>query len=430
MVLLVGCMLFSGLWVTKTEAAEDSAKDKFLCYVIQYDGEEITGYGIAVPMCHDSTYYVVTDENVYTGDDIQYYYFSCKENLMLLDYVQTYSNLGVVLFSVSDGYEPDDTFYEAASPVQGQSAEMLYYDADGNECTKVLTVNELTGNDEGQMGMEVEGFPEESIKYPAVVIDESGQCLGLVVKGNFIWTTYADAEAFYADSEGEAVVEESDSEQEENSVMVGSGKENGQSGSTNVAMVAGIVAVLACVIAAAAVLAIRHSKKKKTSGAQKPEEYGATMPMKPEEYGATMPTKPEEYGATMPLKPEEYGATMPMGVEEYGATMPLPRQTELVSLKATDGPLKDMVFPLRGEELILGTENNSFAKLEKAISGVDGRHCRLFISDGKLMLEDLGSEMGTYLKRTNERVVSGSPVCVEMGTEFYLGKPENSFLIQ
>jgi hypothetical protein len=80
--------------------------------------------------------------------------------------------------------------------------------------------------------------------------------------------------------------------------------------------------------------------------------------------------------------------------------------------------------------MIIGRSNQSFAPFAEGTSGVDRNHCRIFIEEGHLMLEDLGSEQGTYLKTTNSKIEPGTPVCVEIGTEFYLGKPENSFIIQ
>ncbi len=60
---------------------------------------------------------------------------------------------------------------------------------------------------------------------------------------------------------------------------------------------------------------------------------------------------------------------------------------------------------------------------------ISEEHCKLFWQDGNLMLVDLGSSSGTYIKE-NIRLNENEAVALNVGDTFFLGSKTNSFVVK
>ena len=67
----------------------------------------------------------------------------------------------------------------------------------------------------------------------------------------------------------------------------------------------------------------------------------------------------------------------------------------MVCLRAKDGPAKGTVYPLRGESVIIGRDNE--AQIQVIDQGVSRRHAEVFCVGEMYFIRDLGSRNGTYV---------------------------------
>ena len=108
------------------------------------------------------------------------------------------------------------------------------------------------------------------------------------------------------------------------------------------------------------------------------------------------------------------GAELPRDVEHcpsHGEPVKLLRQTHCFSYRSV---ATDLNVEMTDKELMIGKT----AECELRIVNddyVSRRHARLFLSDGKIHLEDLGSSNGTFLRVRK-------PIALEPGDEVLVGK--------
>ena len=60
--------------------------------------------------------------------------------------------------------------------------------------------------------------------------------------------------------------------------------------------------------------------------------------------------------------------------------------------------------------------------------GVSALHCELHYTSGRLELTDLGSTYGTFIG-DGIRLEANRPYSLQAGETFYLGAPDNKFMI-
>jgi pSer/pThr/pTyr-binding forkhead associated (FHA) protein len=86
------------------------------------------------------------------------------------------------------------------------------------------------------------------------------------------------------------------------------------------------------------------------------------------------------------------------------------------SLVVTEGSLKGTTIALASAPVLIGRSPECTLVLDDDYSS--GRHARLFSSDGRWMIEDLGSTNGTFIGRTQLT----APTPVEPGTQLRIGR--------
>lgn len=99
-------------------------------------------------------------------------------------------------------------------------------------------------------------------------------------------------------------------------------------------------------------------------------------------------------------------------------------------IQGVSGALAGQRFMLRkGSPVVLGRDpQRSNILFPKDTPGVSGRHCGLWVENGQVFLQDLGSSHGTYLQ-PGTRLAGGQPVQLRPGDSFYLGSPKESFAL-
>lgn len=86
-------------------------------------------------------------------------------------------------------------------------------------------------------------------------------------------------------------------------------------------------------------------------------------------------------------------------------------------------------LPLGSGALIFGRDaSRCTAVYPTDTKGVSGCHCKVELAGGQVVLTDLGSTYGTYLKN-GTRLTANVPCSLRIGDEFYLAEPANTFRI-
>lgn len=148
-----------------------------------------------------------------------------------------------------------------------------------------------------------------------------------------------------------------------------------------------IIAVIAVVVIAAAVIAVVMSKKRK------PGE----LPPPPQPPQPPQPTKTDDSG---------------------------------FRVQGTNGALNGKrVYISTSSPLIIGRDRDSCnMPVPDGTPGVSRQHCSLFMKDGKLYIEDLGSSHGTFIA-PGRKLAAREPIEMRAGDSFYIGSPNESFVI-
>ncbi len=59
--------------------------------------------------------------------------------------------------------------------------------------------------------------------------------------------------------------------------------------------------------------------------------------------------------------------------------------------------------------------------------GISGKHCEIFLHEGKIFVRDTGSSYGTFVQ--GKKLAANQPVPLREGETFYLAKPDESFTV-
>ena len=169
-----------------------------------------------------------------------------------------------------------------------------------------------------------------------------------------------------------------------------------------------IWAVVAALAVIAVVVAVVLIMKRKSAAAKQP---AYTAPSGP----AAAPSFPP----TAPAVPAVSAASSNAGADDSG-----------FRIQGVSGTLNGQRFMLRkSSPVVLGRDPQRCNVVFPANTpGVSGRHCGLWVKDGKVFLQDLGSSHGTYVQ-PGTRLAGNQAVELHQGDVFYLGSPKESFTI-
>lgn len=329
-------------------------------------------------------------------------------NVYFLEYadVATVGNYELSLWGIDESDEnfesaySDTSFLEVADPHQNEYALAVYLGSESNEVES--TAMQLLECDANGILM-VDTYPTDA-EYPAALVNESGQLVGMCLQDNLIWAVKSGAEFYGTSGAGEPAPETApplpEREERKPSVPAETPEAKDETPVTSESVPSVIpddpvkkyesttqtmtivVVVVAVVVVAAVVVIVLMSKKKNQSPVPQP-----------------------------PQPP-----------------VPVPEASKLW-LAAKGGSMNGRVYPIEQHELTIGRDASSNIRYPADTVGVSRVHAKLYWQDGQLMLMDCNSTSGTFLQRQG-KLSPMTPVQVRSGDVFYIGEKINSFEIR
>lgn len=363
------------------------------------------------------------------------------------------SECGLVMWALSDMdkdfMEGKNAFYPVGNPVQNDTVAINYLASSGDGLgiksqEAILKGMEMTQVEDIEVGvLEVDGLPNDIALYPAVLMDGSGNCVGMVTDKGVI-TLSGDEEKFYAGSSGGSGSDGGSGD--------GSGNDGGSDGSgssdnggeltkrrdddiqnkdtdSNEYMQYIMIAAAGVVIVLVGIIVFLARKKKPDAQAGQNFNGGAAGPV--QGYGG--PTAPAQ-GYGEPTTPARGYAGVTRPLQDYGNVdfeqrAGMPETKPACCLVGTGGYMDGRKYPFAGKEITIGRYNTNVIRYPENAPGVSRSHAKLYMDGGRLMLMDCNSSSGTFLKRMG-KLQPMLPVEVKIGDVFYIGEKRNGFIIQ
>lgn len=360
----------------------------------------------------------------------------------------------------------EGAFYQASYPVQNETVTIYYY-ASGNGGIEVKSATTTLLELKNETVLEVDGLPGDIVNYPAVLVNQQGNYVGMVTKAGTAITLSGDEEEFYGGSSGGSGGNGggSDGGSGDGSGSGGgsdgggsggsgdgSGNDGGSDGSgssdnggeltkrrdgdiqnkdtdSNEYMQYIMIAAAGVVIVLVGIIVFLARKKKPDAQAGQNFNGGAAGPV--QGYGG--PTAPAQgYGEPATPARGYAGATRPLQDYEnvdFEQRARMPEAKPACCLVGTGGYMDGRKYPFAGKEITIGRYNTNVIRYSENAPGVSRSHAKLYMDGGRLMLMDCNSSSGTFLKRTG-KLQPMLPVEVKIGDVFYIGEKRNGFIIQ
>lgn len=100
-----------------------------------------------------------------------------------------------------------------------------------------------------------------------------------------------------------------------------------------------------------------------------------------------------------------------------------------IYLAGMDGALAGREYRISQQGVLIGRAEEANIRYPADTKGVSRRHCKVFWNNGVLMVMDLGSTSGTYL-RGKGQLPPNAPVAVVEGDVIYLGSKQNALVLR
>lgn len=381
--------------------------DECVGIVLQLDSAgETVGASTAVVLRLDDTLAVFTKVMDGNAEGTAAALYTGTGNVYLLEYgdVITVGNYDLSIWGLDESDEDyesaysDTSFLEVVDPHQNDIALAVYLGSESNEVeSTAMQLLECDGNGI----LTVDAYPTDA-EYPAALVNESGQLVGICLQDNMIWAI-RNGEEFYGASGAETPSEEKapplpEREEKQPSAPAETPEAKDETPitpesvpsvipddtvkkyeSTTQTMTI-VVVVVAVVVVAAAVVIVLMSKKKNQN---------------------SVPPQPP---------------------------VPVPEASKLW-LAAKGGSMNGRVYPIEQHEITIGRDASSNIRYPADTVGVSRVHAKLYWQGGQLMLMDCNSTSGTFLQRQG-KLSPMTPVQVRSGDVFYIGEKINSFEIK
>lgn len=414
--------LAATLYVTPVHAASTDEKIGLLV------GEDAEGNPVSiatgVALQGNGIYLAVSGSAVISDAAVCYYYLSQDNMKYVAEYNGYDSYVGVVMWTL-DAQANSDYFAPCAEGYQYEEISAYYLDSEGYVQCSDGTLADITV-DGDYVFFETSGLSVSDRLDIAVLFDGDGYCLGIVGETGIIWAIATSQDSFYPAATTETVTEEQTTEErttEEKTTEEAAEKETTEEQQEDkdttkdgaesdkkieIIVVIGIVAAVAMV--AAGIIAY----KKINTGTPPENSYSEEMQYPPEQ---------SFYSEPEPVQPQN--------MMSAGMPIPTPLHTAgvLVQVCGVGGCMNGQIYEVNSGELLFGRDMSATVRFPADTQGVSRIHCKLFWQNGVLMLMDMGSSYGTYLKG-NGKLTPRQAVAVKAGDTFYLGEKKNSFIIK
>lgn len=185
------------------------------------------------------------------------------------------------------------------------------------------------------------------------------------------------------------------------------GKTGKKGGSFPVVAVAVGAAVIVVVAVAVLVLAVFGKKKKGTVPAAGSAQYGQAQ---------TAQSAPAQFVQSAPA---QQPPVRPVSAQPRGS---------VICLQGVSGIFAGKSVPLKNGRVRIGRNPAENDLVYPAGSpGISGKHCEIFLHEGKIFLRDTGSSYGTFAQ--GKKLAANQPVPLREGETFYLANPNESFKV-
>lgn len=410
----------------EASAALVNLKAPLLCVALDSNGELLNA-SVGIPVKVDGGQLMITSADLYVGQDAVYGLMT-DDDAVAMHYVKTISDFGFFQFSTDD----DVCFWEAQAAV-GEEYTLLALNTDGETVSQSMTITGFQADDGGlyRLNAELEGDISDCL-FPAAVENSRGQLVAVVSDSEKIYAFQEPAAEGSSndqpddtqpnapsravpteDSEqtGADIRETEDGTERTERGLKPSDEKDGKEQNPMI-----LYAVAVVLLAAAAIVFVRM-KTKKQSGFSRQEQPDHPRPETQEE----MLTAPVDGGAMHPAYQTDNGWER-IPAEEASKTI-------LIYLVATGGALNGLTYRIPDSGLLIGRAVEAGVRYPADAKGVSRSHCQVFWNDGALMIMDLGSSSGTFL-RGKGQLQPNVPTALVEGDVIYLGSKQNALSIQ
>ena len=401
------------------------------CYDPQSDNIIEKSFGIPYLLETDAGSHalVITDDDLYQGDEYEYGCILSYENeaILLLDYFGSYGGLSVWLADVV----PGDYYYSFGMAATNEDYTAIAYTSDGGyEKIGCYFKNiKETPNDIVLFDSLLSIYGEfGDLTMPAPVLDSEGDLVGVIteIDGGY----YAYALTFDTGSTAETEPPETEapktepptteppaslpSEPDHTEPVPTRGREpeptepkpvrKPEPDNTLILLIGGAAAV--AVIAA---VVFMLTKKKKPD--QPPSQPLQSIPQ----------------DVPVPAGPTDTGSAP--GADDWE---PIPgggSAEQFVYAVVTAGALQGQSIRITDDGALVGRDPGAALRYPENAPGISRNHCRIFWQNNELKVEDLGSSSGTYMERCG-KLQANMPVSLDEGDVIYLGSRDNALTVR
>ena len=97
-------------------------------------------------------------------------------------------------------------------------------------------------------------------------------------------------------------------------------------------------------------------------------------------------------------------------------------------VRGISGVFQGQIFPVNGR-LRFGRSNDSDVMFPQGTKGISGKHCEIYVENGRIVLRDTGSSFGTYMGQ-GVKIVPDVVYYLSPGDEFYLADRTQLFRLE
>ena len=413
--IMVGALAVS---VAPVEANAAAANKVRVCGAM--DGNnDVVDTSPGIPIALSDGVWVFTKKGLYTGSGNRYL-MAANDGVIDMQYLSSDSNFDVFVLDGEASYG-----YKAAQAVVGSNVTLHALKGSSQVSgTGKITGYNSTANSEGFYDLELDVTSDLECMVPIAVVDGSGNVVAILNNsGAFAFaepkssggsapkeTQPAPQETQPAPKETQPAPKETQPAPQETQPAPteaapapdGPARETeatepvpGPEPGTNTGLIIGIAA--AVVVAVVVILLVAKKKKKAVPVVV---DLPETMPVKP-----APRTEPNNW-ETVPA---------PSGIRVY--------------IAGVDGALRGLEYLISERGITIGRAEDASVRYPADTKGVSRRHCKIFWNNGVLMVMDLGSTSGTFL-RGKGQLPPNAPVAIVEGDVIYLGSKQNAMVIR
>ncbi len=379
---------------------------------------EIQVSGPGIPVISGGTPYVLTSESLYLGEEMTCYAVA-DEELVEMKPANAFS--GVVIWEATQ--IPENLCYQDAYPIMGETVTLLAETQKHDIETYSITIIGAKPTDNSTFALEVnvdESISNSEAFLPGVLLNNNNKLVG-----------FASGEGFFSFGEptsgggNNPPVEKGGDTTSKGPQRSNPGDESGSGDAPNPQMKKLIIigGGLAVGLLIGMILKKQSPKKKETqmtssASASNNDYIPPVPPIKPVDFSAT---KPEDKNEREHSEPEVKSVD---GWED----VPAEKKGVQISIIGVGGQLNGLTYPVGQKNILIGRAEEATIRYTADTKGVSRKHCKVFWHNGGLMVMDLGSTSGTFL-RGKGQIPTNTPVPISAGDVIYLGSKQNGLRI-